>query len=165
MIHKKLTNITIGEKCQIHADALIGFSENGNGKIRIGNKVVIRDNCLLRTCGGQITILDNVVINYGFICHAMGNIIIGENTLISPNVQIYSQNHGIKKCSLIRNQKQTGFGIMIEKDCWLGAGVIITDGLTVGEGAIIGAGSVVTKNVPQYEIWAGNPAKKIGERK
>ena len=94
----------------------------------------------------------------------MGNLIIEDNTLISPNVSIYCQNHGIKKDQLIRNQKQTSVGVIINKDCWIGAGSIILDGVEIGEGAVIGAGSIVTKDVPRYEIWVGNPCVKIGER-
>lgn len=54
--------------------------------------------------------------------------------------------------------------IIIEDDVWIGANAIILSGVTIGEGAIIGAGSVVTKNVEPYTIFAGNPAKKIKMR-
>ncbi|GAB5442272.1 MAG: hypothetical protein Fues2KO_26210 [Fuerstiella sp.] len=47
---------------------------------------------------------------------------------------------------------------------WLGAGVTVTAGVSIGDGAVVGAGAVVTHNVPEYEIWAGIPANKIGER-
>ncbi|MGC3973859.1 MAG: DapH/DapD/GlmU-related protein [Nitrospira sp.] len=53
---------------------------------------------------------------------------------------------------------------MIEDDAWIGFGAVIMAGVQIGRGAIIGAGSVVTKSVPAYEIHAGVPAKKIGER-
>lgn len=164
MIHKNLI-FKMGTSCQIDVKSYIGYHENGKGSIVLGNSVVIRENCLLRTCGGHIQIGDNVIINYGFICHAMGNLIIEDNVLISPNVSIFCQNHGIAKGQLIRNQKQTNVGVIINEDAWIGAGAIICDGVIIGTGAIIGAGSVVTKDVPAYEIWAGNPAKKIGERK
>ena len=54
--------------------------------------------------------------------------------------------------------------IIFEDDVWIGANAIILSGVTIGEGAIIGAGSVVTKNVEPYTIFAGNPAKKIKMR-
>ena len=51
--------------------------------------------------------------------------------------------------------------VVIEKNVWLGAGVIVLKGVTIGEGAIVGAGSVVTKDIPPKAIFAGNPAKLI----
>lgn len=53
---------------------------------------------------------------------------------------------------------------VIENDVWIGMGAYIKAGVTVHNGAVIGMGSVVTKDIPAYEIWAGNPAKKIGQR-
>ncbi|EJT6167524.1 CatB-related O-acetyltransferase [Clostridium perfringens] len=53
---------------------------------------------------------------------------------------------------------------VIENDVWIGANTLIKSGVKIGNGAIIGMGSVVTKNVPPYEIWAGNPAKCIRKR-
>ena len=164
MIHPKI-KVNIGKNCQIDTSSYIGYRENGKGLITLGDKTIIRHDCLLRTCGGSILTGSNVVINYGFICHAMGGVAIGKNTLISPNVSIFAQNHGIARSQLIRNQKQTGQGILILDDVWIGAGSIILDGVTIGEGAVVGAGSVVTKSIPAYEIWAGNAAQKIGERK
>ena len=53
---------------------------------------------------------------------------------------------------------------MIENDVWLGLNVLVKAGVRIGTGAIIGMGSVVTKDIPAYEIWAGNPARKIRDR-
>lgn len=55
-------------------------------------------------------------------------------------------------------------GIIIGNDVWIGANTLIKDGITIGDGAVIGMGSVLTHNVPPYEIWGGNPAKKIRDR-
>jgi len=49
----------------------------------------------------------------------------------------------------------------LEDDCWLGTGVIILPGITIGKGAIVGAGSIVTKNVPPFTVFVGNPAKFV----
>lgn len=55
-------------------------------------------------------------------------------------------------------------GIVIEDDCWLGTGVKILDGVTIGKGSVIGAGAVVTKNIPSYSVAVGVPAKVISKR-
>lgn len=163
MLDKKLKLIQ-GNKCQLDANARIGYHESGKGQLILGNQVIIRHGCIIRTCGGTILIGDNTITNYNCIFHGKGGITIGENTLISPTVQIYAQNHGIARNKPIRNQVNESKGIKIGNDVWIGAGAIILDGVIIGEGAVIGAGSIITKSIPAYEIWAGNPAKKIGER-
>jgi len=55
--------------------------------------------------------------------------------------------------------------VVTGKDCWFGSGVRILKRITIDDGVVIGAGSVVTKNTPSYEIWAGVPAKHMDERK
>ena len=54
--------------------------------------------------------------------------------------------------------------VKIEEDAFIGCGVIICNAVTIGKGAIVGAGSVVTKNIPPYQVWAGNPARYIKDR-
>lgn len=163
MIHKNL-NLKQGKNCSLHPDSHIGYQEHG-GSLILGDNVRIKHGCVIRTCTGAIQIGNNVIINYGCILHGLGDIHIGNNSILSPNVQIYAQNHGIKKDMLIKNQKQPRKGIFIGSDVWIGAGSVILDGVHIGKGAVIGARSVVTKNVFAYDIHAGNPAKKIGERK
>jgi len=163
MIHPK-AKLTVGKNCKLHPQAHIGYAEHG-GTITLGNNVIIKHGCVIRTCTGFIIIGDNTVINYNCIMHALGGITIGQNVLLSPNVHIYAQNHQFKKDKLIRNQKNVPKSIVIEEDVWIGANSIILGGVIIHKGAVIGAGSVVTKDIPSYEIWAGNTAKKIGKRK
>jgi acetyltransferase-like isoleucine patch superfamily enzyme len=163
---KKLNNkenIFIGKKCKISKNSIIGYLEHG-GKIIISDGCQIRHNVLIRSCTGEIKIGKRVIINYGCILHGLGGILIGDDTLLSPNCQIYAQNHNFKRDILIREQKNTGLGVVIGSDVWIGANSIILDGVKIGDGAVIGVGSIVSKNIPKYEIWAGNPAVRIGER-
>ena len=157
-------NLIQGKNCQIDDCTFIGFMESGEGQIILGSNTRIRHGCVIRTCSGTIKIGNNVVINYYTIMHAFGGITIGDDTLISPHVQMYAQNHGIAKNKLIKNQKNTPSPIHIGKDVWIGCGAIILGNVCIGDGAVIGAGSVVTKDIPPYEVWAGNPAKKIKDR-
>lgn len=91
-------------------------------------------------------------------------ITIGDNTIIGPGSFITSDNHGIKKNQLIRDQRGIEKDITIGSDVWLGAYSIILPGVTIGDGAVVAAGSVVTKDVESYTIVAGVPAKKISQR-
>jgi len=163
MIHSNL-KLTMGEKCNLSLESSIGFKEHG-GEIILGDNVTINHGCVIRTCTGTIKIGNNSSIGYFSIIHALGGVTIGQNTMISPNVSIFAQGHGMNRKNIMRTQKQTGIGIIIKDDVWIGAGSIILDGVIIEQGAVIGAGSVVTKRVPAYEIWGGNVAKKIGERK
>jgi len=97
---------------------------------------------------------------------AGGQIRIGANCLISQYVTIVASNHNIKSDQLIIKQgwsKENNF-VVINDDVWIGAGSIVLPGITIGTGAVIAAGSVVTKNVEEYAIVAGNPAKFIKYR-
>lgn len=160
----KNVNLKQGKNCRLSPEAKIGFREHG-GSIILGNNVTINHGCVIRTCTGVIKIGDNTSIGYYSIIHALGGVTIGKNTMISPNVQIYAQGHGISKDKPMREQPQTANGIEIGNDCWIGAGAVILDGVNIGKGVIIGGGAIVTKNIPDYEIWGCEVAKKIGERK
>lgn len=95
-----------------------------------------------------------------------GKITIGKNCLISQHVTIVASNHNTKLERPINEQgwsKNNNF-VTINDDVWIGAGSIILPGVTIGNGAVIAAGSVVTKNIPEYAIVAGNPAKVIKYR-
>jgi maltose O-acetyltransferase len=92
-------------------------------------------------------------------------ITVGDNTIIGPGSFITSDNHGLKKDQLIRDQDGFEQDINIGSDVWLGAYSIVLPGVEIGSGVVVAAGSVVTKSVTPYTIVGGVPAKKIGDRK
>lgn len=112
----------------------------------------------------NITIGDDVRIHNMTYIDASGGIEIGSHIGISPGVQIYSQNHGIRKDEPYYGQPYRLEKVTIEDDCWIGAGAILTAGVTIKKGTIVAAGAVVTKNTEPYSIVGGVPARKIGER-
>jgi acetyltransferase-like isoleucine patch superfamily enzyme len=96
---------------------------------------------------------------------AGGSVFIGENCLISQQVSIIASDHGSAKNELIKIQPWVSKGdITIEDDVWIGCGVQILSGVTIGKGAIVAAGSLVNKDVPPYAIVAGVPARLIKYR-
>ncbi|MDP2228898.1 MAG: DapH/DapD/GlmU-related protein, partial [Moraxellaceae bacterium] len=81
-------------------------------------------------------------------------------------VLIYSQNHIYENPNEPINTQGYALGaVTIQDDVWIGARAIILPGVLIGQGAVIAAGAVVTKSVPAYGVYAGVPAKAIGERK
>lgn len=97
------------------------------------------------------------------------SIIIGDDVMIAPNVGIYGGNHITNKIGYKMNEQRKSKewkdrDCKIENDVWIGANVIILEGVTIGEGSIIAAGAVVTQNIGEYCVSVGNPAKVIRKR-
>jgi len=96
-----------------------------------------------------------------------GDVIIGKYVMIAPHVMLAGGNHGYSELDkpMINQPSTSKGGIVISDDVWIGANSTIVDGIQIGKGAIISAGSVVTKDVADYDIVAGVPAVKINNRK
>jgi acetyltransferase-like isoleucine patch superfamily enzyme len=137
------------------------------GNIFLGNNVILKEGT--RLCPAQpdshIEIGDWTTIGYHTFIFASYEITIGANCLIAPFCYIVDSNHGIKKGTLIREQVMTSLPITIGDDVWLGAKVTVLSGVCIGTGAVIASGSVVSGDIPAYNIAAGVPAKIIGDRK
>lgn len=114
--------------------------------------------------GNGIKLGENVFINYNCTMLDSGLITIGAHTLIGPNCQLVTPNHPIDYLQR-RKTVETGNPITIGEDCWLGAGVIVCPGVTIGDRSIIGAGSVVVKDIPEDSVAVGNPARVIKKLK
>ena len=123
---------------------------------------------------GRDSYIEEVIVENVLDDQCVYNVQVGRYSSIAPDVTfIVDMNHDFKRCAQGRIDgvkykrphltKRKG-QITIMNDCWIGEKVIIMSGVTVGNGAVVAAGSVVTGNVPDYAIVAGNPAKIIGWR-
>ena len=103
----------------------------------------------------------------GVRCEINGEVEIGENVMMGPDVIIYTQNHAFRnKDVLIREQGYyPSQKVIIGDDVWIGRKVIIMPGVHIGNGAVVGAGAVVSKDIPDYAIAVGNPIIIKGYRK
>lgn len=113
----------------------------------------------------NLTLGERSDINEFCCIDATGGVSIGNNVMTGPHVIILSIEHIIKPTGHINGNGYISKKVMIGNDVWIGGGAIITAGVAIGNHAVIGAGAVVTHDVPDWEIWAGNPAKKIGDRR
>ncbi|MCD7756308.1 MAG: sugar O-acetyltransferase [Firmicutes bacterium] len=94
------------------------------------------------------------------------HIYVGDDTMIGPNVTIATAGHPIDP-TLRRKGLQYNIPVHIGKNCWLGAGVIVLPGVTIGDNTVVGAGSIVTKDLPSGVVAVGNPCRvlrPVGER-
>jgi acetyltransferase-like isoleucine patch superfamily enzyme len=152
-------NVTIGDFSYINC-------QSGQG-VRIGNSCSIDRNAWLH-CGqtGFFLIGDFSYIGCNAVLGAGGGgIRIGSNVLIGQGVSIHSENHNFKNMhQLIREQGISHKGVVIGDDVWIGSKSVILDGVTIETGAVVGAGSIVTRSVPAYNLVVGVPAKVIGTR-
>lgn len=110
--------------------------------------------------GFNIITEENVFVNYDCKFLDAGRIFIGSNTMIGPNVNIYASTHPNDVESRV-NHIGTARPIIIGKNCWIGGNSTICPGVNIGNNVIVGAGSVVTRNVPNNVTVCGNPARII----
>lgn len=103
---------------------------------------------------------DNLYINYNCTILDCNTVHFGNNVLIAPKVQIYTAYHPTDP-ELRLTGKELATPIVIGDNVWLGGGVIVCPGVTIGNNASIGAGSVVTKDIPNNVVAVGNPCKII----
>jgi acetyltransferase-like isoleucine patch superfamily enzyme len=137
------------------------------GRIRLGKHTHILPYAIIKTMGGDVTFGDYCTVNpfcviYGF----SGGLEIGNAVRIATHTVIVPGNHIFEDPDKqIRLQGTESRGVKIENDVWLGAGVRILDGVTIGKGAVIAAGAVVTKDVPEFAVVGGVPARVLKWRK
>ena len=109
--------------------------------------------------GTNIHFGPNCYLNFNCTFLDVCKITIGARTLFAPNAQVYTATHPLDPIE--RRAAEFSKPVKIGDDCWIGAGAIILPGVTIGNGVTVGAGSVVTKDVEDYVVVAGNPAKII----
>lgn len=139
----------------------------GRQMARIGNSN-IHPTTIIRE-GENVSIGDNCLINHNCLIQAgksdYGTITIGNYVHTGVNVMIMAFNHGTYTREMpTKLQDYEDAPIVIKDDVWIGAGSIILAGVTIGKGAVIASGAVVNKDVPDYAIVGGVPAKVIKMR-
>lgn len=167
----KLRKISYGRNLITYGKIFI----RGRGIISLGNGVIINSCCETNPIGGgyktilfaketgRICIGNNVGISNTAIV-ALKSITIENNVMIGGNCKIY--DHDFHSVYYHERMQASDPGIksapvLIKQGAFIGAHCIILKGVTIGKFSVIGAGSVVTKDVPDKEIWAGNPARFI----
>lgn len=133
------------------------YSFRSVGKnVRLGRRLFIFKN--------RVSIGSDVFIgSHSFLD---GDITIGNDVMLANNVAIVGGDHVFRTVGVptYAAPREHWKPTTIEDNCWIGHGVIILNGVTIGQGAIVAAGSIVTRDVAAYDIVVGNPARTIGSR-
>jgi len=126
----------------------------------LGSKALVEDYATLNNAVGDIHIGENSLIGIG--CVIIGPAWIGDDVMLAQNIVVSGLNHNYRNIRLpIKKQSYTIFPIHIGDGSWIGANAVITAGVQIGKQCVVAAGSVVTKNVPPYSVVAGNPARVV----
>ena len=148
-------------------DRVIIFQREKGGPVELGERVCIyRDTIIETGYGGYLTIGADSSIHPRCQLNAyVAPIQIGSCVMIAPNCAFYTYGHGIAPDHPIYKQPlQTKGAIIIGDGAWLAFGVIVLSGVRIGKGAVVGAGSVVTRDVPDGAIAMGVPARVVKTR-
>lgn len=138
---------------------------NRDGRINIGSHCSLGAGVIKSTLGAEIKIGNRVNINNHFLISANNSISIGNDVLIGEFVSIRDANHNFNDRSMVIGEQGVSTApIVIGDDVWIGRGVVILQGVRVGQGAVIGANSVVNRNVEDFHVVGGVPARKLVER-
>ena len=152
LYHKKGKGVTICKRTRIDVLPFQPFT--------VGNYSTIEDFTTINNGVGAVHIGRNTRVGMSNVI--IGPVTIGNNVILAQNIVVSALNHNYKDVIVpIYLQGETVATITIEDDCWIGANVVITAGITIGKHSVIGGGAVVTKNIPPFCVAVGNPARVI----
>jgi acetyltransferase-like isoleucine patch superfamily enzyme len=150
--HKKGKNSRIRSRTRLD---VLPFND-----FEMGDNSIIEDFCTINNGVGAVYIGNRTLVGMSNVI--IGPVNIGDDVIIAQNVVISGLNHSYQDVNFpISKQPVITSPVKIGKDSWIAANVVITAGVTVGVHAVIAAGAVVTKDVPDFCVAAGNPAKVI----
>lgn len=157
----ELETVEVGTDCFIAPEARI-FAEPGR-TVKLGDRVAIAAEAFLH---GPLSFANEVSVNARVVMDGgSAGIHVGSGTRIASAATLYAFDHGLAPDRPIRTQPVRSFGIRVGEDVWIGACAGITDGVTIGDHAVVAMGAVVTRDVPDWAIVAGVPARPIGDRR
>ncbi len=158
--------ISVGDNFVADGNVVLD-AKGSDSRITMGDSVFLGKNTIFSCAAAAITVGNDLSIGpNSYIRASRAPVTLGSFITIGAQTVIISGNPGYQRLDIpMMKQDGEAKGITIGDDVWMGVGVRIVDGVTVGNGSIIGAGAVVIKDVPEYAIVAGVPAKVIGSRK
>ena len=153
-------HVTIDDNCLIDARGA------GEGGVVIEDEVIINRNCMIQAKCGPIRLGRRTSLGSNSVLVSLGGVTIGEAVLTAGGCYISAGAYEFDRLDMpVMDQRAYTKGpIQIGANSWLGTCVIVLDGVSIGTGAVVGAGSVVTKNLPDYSVAVGVPAHVVKTR-
>jgi acetyltransferase-like isoleucine patch superfamily enzyme len=152
--------VAVDDGCQLDARGC------APGEFRIGDGVLISRGCVISGKDGALSIGPRANIGAGCVMYASTRLEIGADTMLAAQCYVGGGRYRVfgRTDVPIAEQPEPRLGVVIEDDCWLGAGVIVVDGVRIGRGSVVGAGAVVTRDVEPYSVVVGVPARLVAKR-
>lgn len=149
-------------RCLVHPKAAVQLSD----RITFGRKTTVHPYTRIILGGGSVAMGSFCNLqSFSTIAAGDSRVEIGNDVRIGPNCNLLGEDHEYRDRSTpVHRQGRLAKGLVIGDDVWIGANCVILPGVRLGRGAIIGAGSVVTKSVPDFTVAVGNPARPVKER-
>ncbi|WP_327692637.1 acyltransferase [Streptomyces sp. NBC_00459] len=145
----------VGERCYVAESAAV-FPD----VLRLGDDSYIAAHAYVT---GTLTTGTDCTLNPFTV--ARGTVALGTGVRIGAHTSLLGFNHSTAPDQPVFRQPQTSRGITVGDDVWIGSHVVVVDGVTIGDHCVIGAGAVVTKDLPAWTVAAGNPARRIRDRR
>jgi len=160
--------IALGANCVIDDNVLLDAKGEKNDGLRLGDNVYIGRNTILSCKEGSIAVGDYTNISANCSLLSETEINLGRYCFLAGHCYLVAGgNHSFDDVSrpIMFQPSISKGGIRIGDDVWLGAGVIVLDGATIGQGTVVGAGAVVTGLLPEFAVAVGSPARVIRDRR
>lgn len=160
--------ISLGSNCFIDDNVVLDAKGEGNRGLELGDNVYIGRNTILSCKEGSILIGASCNISANCTLLSETEIKLGQYCFLAGHCYLVAGgNHGFDDLTtpIMFQPSFSKGGIHVGDDVWLGAGVIVLDGVQIGRGSVVGAGSLVNQSLPEYSVAVGSPAQKIRDRR
>lgn len=159
--------ISIGDRTVIDDNCVLDAKGSSSAGIVIGKSVLLSRNTILSCKNGSIRIGDNSNVGTNCLIHSETEVHVGAKVLVAAYCYLVAggnHDHSRTDIPVIEQRSITKGGIRLGNNVWLGARVTVIDGVKIGRDAIVGAGAVVTRDIAEFTINTGVPARQIRKR-
>lgn len=159
-------NMRLGDRVTIDDGCLLDGRGAGPGGFVVGDDVVLNRNCMVVAKSGPVAIGPRTSVGSNCVIVSLAGVELGEAVMLAGGCYLSAGTYPVGgRSGPVMDGDATSSGpIRIGDGAWLGTCVVVLDGITIGRGAVVGAGAVVTRDVPDWAIVAGVPARQVGER-